>query len=177
MWRQGYRGPAGIALKCDQFFRGLLGAPMKKYVTALAALSALALAGTANAADLPTKAPMAPAPMVAPPFSWTGIYIGINGGAAWAHEDWVDNTLGPASPISLRPDGGVFGGQLGFRWQWNQLVLGIEGTADWADLRDNVATGAFFDELKVKSLYTVTGQVGWAWDRFLVYAKGGWAGA
>ena len=75
---------------------------------------------------------------------------------------------------NFRPNGGVFGGQVGFRWQWNLLVLGIEGTWDWASLRDTLAPGGGTEEFKVTSLYTATGQIGWAaWDHFLVYAKGG----
>ena len=151
---------------------------MNRLVTLTAAAAAVGFIGSANAADLPTKAPMAPAPMVAPAFSWTGIYLGINGGWGWGREDWLDNT--GAASINFRPDGGVFGGQLGFRWQWNQLVLGIEGTWDWAGLKDtvdNTLTTGFVEEFRVRSLYSVTGQVGWAWDRFLIYAKGGWAGA
>jgi len=150
---------------------------MRKIVTAAAALAALSFVNSANAADMPTKAPAYEA---APPlvYNWTGFYLGINGGGAWGHEDWTDNVA--VGAVTHRPDGGVFGGQVGFRWQWNQLVLGVEGTWDWAGLSDTVNGAGPFglsEDFKVRSLYTITPQVGWAWDRFLVYAKGGWAGA
>ena len=150
---------------------------MKKFATVAAAIAAFGFVNAASAADMPVKAPMA-APIAPPVFNWTGIYVGINGGGAWGREDWLDNTAGlGGATVGLRPNGGVFGGQVGFRWQWNQLVLGIEGTWDWAGLRDSVTGATYTDELKIKSLYSATGQVGWAWDRVLVYAKGGWAGA
>ena len=145
---------------------------MKKFVIAAAAIAALGFTGTANAADMPTKAPMAAPLAVA--YNWTGLYVGINGGGAWGREDWLDNAVGAPS---FRPNGAVFGGQLGYRYQWNQLVLGVEGTWDWAGLRDTVSSAVFTEEFKVKSIYTVTGQAGWAWDRWLLYVKGGWAGA
>ena len=127
-------------------------------------------------------APAAPAPVYkAPPpvvtaYNWTGFYVGINGGGAWGHEDWLDNN-GFGGTVGLRPNGGEFGGQVGFRWQWNQLVLGIEGTWDWAGLRNSLTATPYTDELKIDSLYTATAQVGWAWDRVLIYAKGGWGPA
>jgi outer membrane immunogenic protein len=148
---------------------------MRKFITVAVAIAAFSFVNAASAADMPTKAPMAPLPVV---YNWTGLYVGINGGGAWGREDWLDNVgAGGGIPENFRPDGGVFGGQVGWRWQWNQLVLGIEGTWDWAGLRDTVAPAAgATEEFKVTSLYTATGQVGWAWDRYLVYAKGGWAG-
>jgi len=144
---------------------------MKRVFVALAAVAAFGFASAASAADMPTKAPMAPPPVA---YNWTGLYVGINGGGAWGREDWLDNAIGAPS---FRPNGGEFGGQLGYRYQWNQLVLGVEGTWDWAGLRDTVSSAAFTEEFKVKSIYTVTGQVGWAIDRWLPYVKGGWAGA
>lgn len=155
---------------------------MKKFLAAGVTAIAFAFAGFANAADMPmpVKAP----PITPPAFNWTGLYVGINGGGAWGQEDWMDNAAGAfGRTLGFRPDGAVVGGQVGFRWQWNQLVLGVEGTLDGASLRDTITgapgTGAapYTDALQINSLYTATGQVGWAWDRLLIYAKGGWAGA
>jgi outer membrane immunogenic protein len=165
---------------------------MRKSLLGLAAIGAL-LAGPAMAADLsmPLKAPPAPP---APVYSWTGIYLGINGGYGWAHENWMDNNGTPVGcdntppipstcPVSFSPDGGIFGGQIGVRYQLNSnFVIGVEGTADWADLNGTVSLpNAEFptlsETLKVRSLYTATGQVGYAWSQALLYVKGGWAGA
>jgi outer membrane immunogenic protein len=158
---------------------------MKRSILGLVTIGAL-VAGPAMAADLrmPVKAAPAPMPVVA---TWTGLYLGINGGGGWAHETWQDNNAAAGCPpcfnASYSPNGGVFGGQLGYRYQFNgNWVLGIEGSADWANLSQSLNTGnAFFpgetESLKVRSLFTATGQIGYAWNQALLYVKGGWAGA
>jgi outer membrane immunogenic protein len=158
---------------------------MKKSLLGLVAMGAL-IAGPAMAADMnmPLKAPPAPPPVVA---TWTGLYLGINGGWGEARESWLDNNaaLGcpPCFAADYKADGGIFGGQLGYRYQFNgNWVLGIEGTAAWADLSQTLSTGNVFfpgetESLKVNSLYTATGQIGYAWNQALLYVKGGWAGA
>ena len=60
---------------------------MRKFAVALLGLSALSV-GTANAADLSTKAPIVRAPVFAP-YNWTGLYVGINGNEGWGHTDWT----------------------------------------------------------------------------------------
>lgn len=144
---------------------------MKKIGIGIVALTVM-FAAPAFAADMAVKAPM-----VAPAFNWTGLYAGINGGGGWGRENWIDNSAAAIVPISHDPKGGVFGGQLGFRYQWKQLVLGVEGTWDWAGLRDTALPGAFTEEFKIKSIYSLTGQAGWAWGHWLPYVKGGWAAA
>jgi outer membrane immunogenic protein len=157
---------------------------MKKSILGLAAIGAL-IAAPAMAADLrmPVKAP--PAPIV-PVFSWTGLYLGINGGGGWGHESWIDNsTIGipPGQAVTHSPNGALFGGHIGLRYQFsNNVVIGIEGMADWADLNDTVNTSSIFfpvenENFKVKALYSATGQIGYAWNQALLYVKGGWAGA
>jgi len=137
------------------------------------------------AADLrmPVKAP--PAPIV-PVFSWTGLYLGINGGWGWGKENWLDNSsvgCPPCVGVSHSPDGGIFGGQIGWRYQFsNNIVIGVEGMAAWADLNNTVSTASIYfptetETLKVRSLYSATAQLGYAWNQALLYVKGGWAGA
>jgi len=67
---------------------------MKKLLLASVGVGALALAfTTANAADIIRRAPP-PAPVVvAPPYSWTGFYIGINGGGGFGHST-MSNAFG-----------------------------------------------------------------------------------
>jgi outer membrane immunogenic protein len=143
---------------------GLLAATL----TSVAALTA------ADAADLAVKAPVYKAPIVMP-FSWTGFYAGIQGGGGWADESWLDNN--PPVVPNFKASGGIFGGQVGYRWQTGPFVFGVEGSAAWADLSDTLTAGAATETFKVRSIYTATGQVGYAFDRWLPYVKGGWAGA
>ena len=72
----------------------------------LALVSVAALTGTAAAADLsrPMPAPYYKAPIVAPMFSWTGFYIGLNGGGGFGSSSW-DSTG------SRNISGGLVGGE------------------------------------------------------------------
>jgi len=76
----------------------------------------------------------------------------------------------------------VGGLQIGARWQAGNWVFGVEGTVSKTDINDsgpvfNSATGIGIDgsvaRTKIESLYTITGQIGYSWDRWLAYVKGG----
>jgi outer membrane immunogenic protein len=151
---------------------------MKALLIGCTALAALFSINAAGAADLSRPAPVYKAPpMAVPAFSWTGFYLGLEGGGGWGRENYLDKTLGAGTPISHKPDGGLFGGVAGFRYQTGQFVFGVEGTAAWADINDTITSGAFTEAFKARSLYTATGQVGYAFGQALLYGKGGWAGA
>ena len=147
---------------------------MRKFTLSLLAVAAVFAAGTANAADLPRKAP----PMVvpAPVFTWTGFYIGLNGGYGWASTKNGFTEFDDAS-------GGVFGVQGGFNYQFvgSPIVIGIEADYQGANIK---ADGTFFNALnllgtptnvELERFGTVRGRLGFAWDRFLIYGTGGWA--
>ena len=71
--------------------------------------------------------------------------------------------------------GGV---QAGCNYQVGGWVFGIQGDYDWTNASSSNANALFpliTDSSKVKSLSSVTGRVGYAWDRFLGYVKGGGA--
>jgi outer membrane immunogenic protein len=152
---------------------------MRKNLMLLAAAAIGLTASVASAADLPRKAPSY-APPAPPPFSWTGFYLGINGGAGWGT---VDSTIAvSAAPFGAFPlsshnvSGWLFGGQIGYNWQvqpW--LVLGIEGDGEWTDDTGTTPCITFgvSCESKNKSMFDVTGRVGFVVDRALIYAKGG----
>src|SRR5947209_4412343 len=102
-------------------------------------LSLLALgsaAGTAVAADLPTrKAP--PEPYIAPqPMTWTGFYIGVNGGFAgdafrYPFELGVAGPGGVTGSAKINSSGFLGGVQAGFNWQFAPTwVAGVEGDLD-----------------------------------------------
>lgn len=93
-------------------------------IIALAAL--LCAANFAWAADLPVApAPQAPVayvpPPAPPPYSWTGIYVGVNGGGTFVHASDTATVTGGlvagSGSGSGSADGGVFGGQIGFNYQ------------------------------------------------------------
>jgi outer membrane immunogenic protein len=148
-----------------------------------------AFLGSANAADMsmPLKAP----PMAPPPTSnWTGFYIGINGGAGWGTAaSSIDLSgltgftgVGGTVPIgSHELNGFLGGGQIGYNWQTGNVVLGVEGDGDWANISGTAPC--------LEDVLSCSANVQWTADatvrlgvlplsNLLVYVKGGaaWAG-
>lgn len=164
---------------------------MKKILLGIMGLAALGVAAPASAADLAARPyTKAPPPMVAALYDWSGFYLGLNGGGGWSHKCWDRNTgLGGtflAAEGCHDATGGVFGGQIGYRWQAASWVFGIEAQGDWADLRGSntsliVPAGVFIaappppfrNQSRIDAFGLFTGQVGYAWDRALFYVKGG----
>jgi len=101
----------------------------------IASALALAAAVPAFAADLPPPVAPAPrAPVVYVPaqiFSWTGFYVGINGGWGFGQSTWTP-PVGTISSFST--NGGMLGGTLGGNYQIGQFVVGGEGDVDWLRL-------------------------------------------
>jgi outer membrane immunogenic protein len=160
-------------------------------------IGALALAGmtfSASAADIARRPPPVMAPVVAPPvvYNWSGFYIGGNVGGKWADHDgdiFLDQFVG-FTPLGVFGNGGngsegafVGGGQIGFNWQAGSWVFGVEGDFQGTSLeRTFVCCGplapAFFvpgDVISVQNDWqaSIRGRIGYAWDRFMVYATGG----
>lgn len=142
----------------------------------LASAGALALTGTAFAADL------APPPVLPPPppvFTYTGLYVGGQVGYAWDHDS--ANGFIPAIPggvdFSLQPNGVIGGAHIGYNLQINQWLLGLEGTVDGTSLR--ASTGVFtpLGSGSATSREDIQGSIrlrgGFVWDRLLIYATGG----
>ena len=133
------------------------------------------VASSALAADLPTTKGPPPAPYLPPPaFSWTGFYIGVNGG--WGFSDTQHDSFGDIN-------GGVVGGTVGYNYQINQFVIGFEADADWADIRGRnfaftIEDPHGFGNNKLTSDFMTTerARLGYAWDRTLFYVTGGYAG-
>ena len=140
------------------------------------------VAGPASAADLSRAAP-APvytkAPMMAPAFSWSGCYIGGHGGGAWSSSDYTfTNNVGVAEALSFNPNSWVAGAQVGCQVQVSSWVLGIEGTWSGMDLKQTDASRLVVPatrSLKIDEEATITGKLGYAWDRYMIYGKGGFA--
>jgi outer membrane immunogenic protein len=167
---------------------------MHKRLLVANVLAAVLSVGAAHAADMPIKA-VVKAPVVAPAFSWTGFYIGAHGGYGWGRTEFSDyyNTVFPdglsGPDAEYDTDGWLAGGQIGYNWQVDQFVLGIEADASWADIDGKGKYFAEDDEIgsciqqndacttKINALGTITGRLGVAFDRALLYVKGGAAWA
>jgi outer membrane immunogenic protein len=125
----------------------------------------------AAAADLGRRQPYypAPAPVYAPLFSWTGFYIGVNGGGGFGSSNW-DSTG------SRDVSGGVIGGTAGYNFQFGQVVAGIEGDVDWSGINGTTNNLCPFGcKTSNNWLATVRGRLGYAADRFMPFVTGGGA--
>jgi opacity protein-like surface antigen len=172
---------------------------MKNTVFALltSAILGLGLPQTAQAADLPGKAPIDQAPIEASVYDWSGLYVGANIGGAWSDSTLTSSIAG----ASGNPDGtGFIGGlQMGYNLQAGRFLYGIEGDFDWTTFTgttgpiftlpgvisaDTRATGPISTSPGVISasarkdwITTVAARLGITSDRWLVYGKigGGWS--
>jgi outer membrane immunogenic protein len=127
----------------------------------IAGAVAFVAGGQAIAADLPMAAPpTAPAYYKAAPlpFSWTGIYLGVNGGYNFG-------TVAPTGGGNISTNGFLGGGTLGGNYQMGSFVIGLEGDGDYNSTNNN--------GFKSDWLATVRGRAGWALDRVLLYGTGG----
>jgi len=161
-----------------------------------------AAAGTAFAADLPARV-AAPAPYIAAPiFTWTGFYVGLNAGASFNGNGGgsyapfgfpAGATFTGVGVLNNGDDTGFTGGaQAGYNMQFGSFVAGVEADINYIDRSNGgsvlVTTGGtagvtpgIGDTYRLtrgdgNNYYgTVRGRLGFAFDRALVYATGGWA--
>jgi len=132
---------------------------------------AMALAGVATgalAADLPThKTAPAPAASYYKPFTWGGLYGGINGGFA----------RGSLSSTNFAsPNTGLLGGTIGYNWQMGQIVFGGEADLGYAFGKASNSFASGVNTYKLGWLTTERLRLGYAMDRALFYVTGGYAG-
>ena len=100
----------------------------------MTSVSCLALTGAASAADMRAPLPVkAPAPVVVTQI-WAGPYIGINGGAVWNRletDTTLRNSVGTFDTGRVNKTGGTFGGQIGYNWQSQNFLFGLEADLNW----------------------------------------------
>jgi outer membrane immunogenic protein len=111
-------------------------------IALLAGATVLSVSKAAGAADMAVKA-LARPPVLAS--TWSGLYVGVHGGAAWQSAPNWSFADRPAllvfDPQTLTGTGnlGAVGGlQAGYNWQFAPAwVLGVEGDMSWASLADH----------------------------------------
>jgi outer membrane immunogenic protein len=141
---------------------------MKKLLLAGASLLAMGVV-SASAADLPARMPAKAPAYVAPmAYSWTGFYLGLNGGYGFGRAEFNGG-----APGSFNAGGGLFGATVGYNWQTGPLVFGLEGDIDWSGQRGSGTCGGLACSARNDYLATIRGRLGYAMDRWMPYVTGG----
>ena len=129
--------------------------------------------------------PPSPGPS-AGPWNWGGLYAGLNygGGAGRASQSDMLFDRG-----SYDVGGGVVGGTLGYNWQRDAWVYGLEADLDHSSIKGATSgsptailprgvDGSTIDancDSKLRWLGTARARIGVTWDRLLPYVTGGLA--
>lgn len=158
---------------------------MKKL--AFGMLAAVAMTGSAFAADMAPRYAKAPPPPPVVVYSWTGCYIGGNVGGGWARTSQSQIAKVGGAAIIPNTDFGsstgsdfVGGGQIGCDYQFaNNWVVGIQAMYDYGRISSSHVIPAFptfISNVQVRDMWTVTGRVGYLFTpQLLGYVKGGGA--
>jgi len=153
----------------------------------------MTLTAVAGPEPLPSGKEMkqvAPAP--APECNWSGFYIGLNVGGQWGHSEDKDHDYNSEHtmistgdyPWGYDESGVIAGGQVGYNFQWNWLVLGLEGDLGYMNLdgKGTEAASCFFSACDTRGetdsdfYTTIRGRIGVAFGKWLFYGTGGGIG-
>ena len=173
---------------------------IKKVLLATAA-SAL-VASAASAADLPRRAAPPPVFTPVPVFTWTGFYAGLESAYTFTDNQRITTTgltavtagnvqAGRRPGLVTTSQDGIarIGGTAGYNYQFTPgsgIVVGVANSIDWTDITKNrfilgapLPGGVLPNPSQYRQsldwLGTLTGRVGYAFDRVLVYGTGGLA--
>ncbi|SFU99941.1 outer membrane protein [Bradyrhizobium arachidis] len=146
---------------------------MKTAMAFAAGMSLLfAATGAACAADMAVKAPPMPPPVAV--YSWTGCYVGVEGGWSWGRDraisngtnNGLDNGTAGALKTSGDVNGGLLGGTIGCNYQRDRWVFGIEGDGSWSgktgssNLVSPPFVPTFREDVSQSWIATIRGRVG-----------------
>jgi outer membrane immunogenic protein len=162
---------------------------MDRFHFAAVLAAGIGFASVASAADMPTKAPIYKTPTVASGYSWTGFYLGVNGGYGVGRNpsslinftNPAPGTLQIADSWNFDPAGVLGGVQAGYNYQIDRWVIGIEADFQATGQKDTVCrvctpgASSFNVEQKLPWFGTVRGRFGWAAGPVFSYFTGGWA--
>lgn len=129
-----------------------------------------------HAADLPLFVKGRPLPVIDP---WQGFYFGPHIGYGWSRKKWVDNfpVFDGEVDADVQASGFIGGAQLGYNFQFSNILVGIEGDFSWSGMRnEDFPCFSFGDQrctAKPQMFADITGRLGYIAGPWLIYAKGG----
>lgn len=144
---------------------------------ALALCAGLLGFAPALAADKISSSLLPPAPALPALYSWTGVYLGVQAGYVWGQERTnLSDTLGRAfngAAFRQSSDSALGGGHAGFNYQTGSLVFGIEGDVEALDVNETLVAPGIAARVSRDWQGSLRGRIGFALDRFMIYATGG----
>jgi outer membrane immunogenic protein len=145
---------------------------MRKFAIGLAIASVMGTVSGAQAADLRDYGgSMKDAPYEAPAAIWSGLYVGGHIGGIWSDSsksygqnyDWCKDEWKKAEWLKFSDDdddGGLIGGvHIGYNWQSDAKVFGVEADVSFGDGVDYLAS--------------LRGRLGHSFDNLLLYVTAG----
>ncbi len=132
------------------------------YLAVVAIVAAIATMSSAQAQEAP----------------WRGFYAGLNGGYAWNSANGKFNNATDLSNLTL--NGAIVGGQIGYNWQANQFLFGLEFDASTRAGGEDTVTAnpgtvnAASISADMNYLSSVRARLGWAINNWLLYGTVGW---
>jgi len=124
-------------------------------------------------------------------FDWSGLYFGAQGGGIWSKTRAVYGPSNPAATISgdtgqgfsSSLDSWIVGGQVGYQYQFDRLVFGLEGTGTillgpirgTREICPKTSIVLFNCSANINEILTAGGRLGWSMGNWLPYMTGGYA--
>jgi outer membrane immunogenic protein len=143
-------------------------------------VAAASFATASWGADMNVRQPAYKAPPMAAAYNWTGCYVGGHVGYGWANEQWNYGYYGGTdfnTDYGSHTTSGVLaGGQVGCNYQTGIWVFGLEGDFSWTDAKgnhDDPFGSGYHHSTNLDWVATATARLGIAFDRSLLYVKGG----
>jgi outer membrane immunogenic protein len=157
---------------------------MTKFLLGTTVFAGLLMAGAAQAADMPLKAPVR-GPDCCVYANFSGWYVGFHGGGGVASnynaallDDFFSDPTEEVVGVNGRRTFGLWGVHGGYNFQMGQAVVGIEGDYSWANAKATFSnTEPDSASVKLRSLASVRGRAGAVFGNLFVYGTAGWGWA
>jgi opacity protein-like surface antigen len=106
---------------------------------------------------------------------WNGPYFGVHGGGAWSSSNVTDVTVN-GNTFGNDGSGAFGGGTIGYNWQFGRMVYSAEVDLGVLNVSHSAADPIVAGTVARQGAGVygdITGRIGYAFDRTMIYAKGG----